>query len=44
MADCLQLKEENPYELAVDIFFDRFPFMMEDGIDQSLLLQALGDV
>ena len=44
MADSLQLKEENPYELAVDIFFDRFPFTMEAGIDQSLLLQALEDV
>ena len=44
MAESLQLEKDNPYEIATDIFFDRFPFKIKDGIDHDLLLQALEDV
>ena len=44
MAQNLQLEEGDPYEIAIDIFFDRFPFEIKKGIDQDLLFQALEDV
>ena len=44
MAESLQLEEGNPYELAIDIFIDRFPFDIWNGIDIGLLFQALEDV
>ena len=44
LAQDFQMEEGNPYEIAIDIFFDRFPFTIDDGIDQDLLLQALEDL
>ena len=43
IAESLQMKKVDPYEVAIDIFFDRLPFTIKDGIDQDLLLQALED-
>ena len=44
MAESLQLEKGNPYELAIDVFIDRFPFDIWNGIDIGLLFQALEDV
>ena len=44
IAQNLQLEKGDPYEIAIDIFFDRFPFKIKKGIDQDLLFQALEDV
>ena len=43
MAESLQLEEGNPYKLAADIFMDRFPFDIWNGIDIGLLFQAFDD-
>ena len=44
LAQDFQKEEGDPYEIAIDMFFNRFPFTIEKGIDQDLLLQALEDL